>query len=423
MPFFSFIFGDVALIYVNPDPIQESLKIAVKFWALAGAAWVLSTTVPNLDFVAIYCWTMSGERQCLRYRKIYYKLLLKQEVYWYDTINPNELATRISTEITAIQGAIGEKIATLFTVIVMSTLGFFLAYFRNWRLSLVLSATLPLLMIAGFLVMKSMQKLGEKNTKTYSEAGASAEQAIGAIRTVKSLVGEDFEIERYTSRLQKTLTDSKKYTMFMAMSIGIMIMIFLSCYGLGFWYGKVIILEYKYTIADVISCFFCIIMGGASIGQMAPSLKNIGMGKAALAKMFQLIDRQPTLVEPTDGVKLDRIKNISFKAVEFAYPKNPEVQVLKQLDLEIPPNKTTAIVGESGSGKSTIVQLVQRFYDATTGEVLINGTNIKELDLEHYHKQIGYVSQEPVMFAMTIRENLLFAKDDATEDEMIQALK
>lgn len=292
----------------------------------------------------------------------------------------------------------------------MSIFGFFLAYFRNWRLSLVLSATLPLLMLAGFLVMKSMQKLGEKNTKTYSDAGASAEQAISAIRTVKSLVGEDYEINKYTNLLQKTLTDSRKYTFFMAISIGIMIMIFLGCYSLGFWYGKVIILDYGSTIADVISTFFCIIMGGASIGQIAPSLKNIALGKAALAKLFELVDREPTLKEPIDGIKVDRINSIKLQQIDFAYPKNPEVKVLDQLELDIPPNKTTAIVGESGSGKSTIVQLVQRFYDPISGEVLINGTNLKTLDIEAYRQQIGYVSQEPVMFSMSIRDNLMFAK-------------
>jgi ATP-binding cassette subfamily B (MDR/TAP) protein 1 len=129
---------------------------------------------------------------------MYYKLLLKQEVYWYDLNNPNELATRISTEITAIQGAIGDKIATIFTVTVMSTLGFFLAYYRSWRLSLVLSGTLPLLMLSGFCIMKAMQKFGEKNTTIYSKAGALAEQAITSVRTVKSLVGESFELKRYT---------------------------------------------------------------------------------------------------------------------------------------------------------------------------------------------------------------------------------
>ena len=111
-------------------------------------------------------------------------------------------------------------------------------------------------------------------------------------------MGEDYEINKYTNHLQKTLTDSRKYTFFMSVSIGIMIMVFLGCYGLGFWYGKIIILDYGNTVADVISTFFCIIMGGASIGQIAPSLKNIALGKAALAKMFELIDRVPTLVEP-----------------------------------------------------------------------------------------------------------------------------
>lgn len=168
----------------------------------------------------------------------------------------------------------------------MSTLGFFLAYFRNWRLSLVLSATLPLLMLAGFLVMKAMTKVGEKNTKTYSKAGAVAEQAISAIRTVKALVGEGYEVEKYVEELNKTKSDAWKYTTFVAASLGFMILVFLSCYGLGFWYGKIIIIDYGYNISDVISTFFCIIMGGGSIGQMAPAIKNIALGKAAIAKVF-----------------------------------------------------------------------------------------------------------------------------------------
>jgi len=202
-----------------------------------------------------------------------------------------------------------------------------------------------------------------------------------------------------------------------------MIAVFFSCYGLGFWYGKIIILNDGAKISDVVSTFFCVVMGGASIGQAAPILKNIALGRAALAKMFELIDRVPTLVEPVNGVKVERINSVSFRKVEFEYPKSPEVKVIRELDLEILPNKTTAIVGESGSGKSTIVQLVQRFYDPTAGEVLVNGTSLRELDAESYRKQIGYVSQEPVMFSMSIRENLLFAKEDATEEQMVQALK
>lgn len=180
----------------------------------------------------------------------------------------------------------------------MSTLGFFLAYFRNWRLSLVLSATLPLLMMAGFLVMKAMTKVGEKNTKTYSAAGAVAEQAFAAIRTVKALVGEGFEVDKYVKELDKTKKDAWKYTTFVAAALGFMILVFLSCYSLGFWYGKKVIIDHGYDISDIISTFFCIIMGGGSIGQLAPSIKNIALGKAAIAKIFELIEREPTLKEP-----------------------------------------------------------------------------------------------------------------------------
>jgi ATP-binding cassette subfamily B (MDR/TAP) protein 1 len=137
-----------------------------------------------------------------------------------------------------------------------------------------------------------------------------------------------------------------------------MITIFLGCYGLGFWYGKIIILDHGATIADVISTFFCIVLGGTSIGQATPALKNIAMGKAALAKLFQLVDREPTLKEATNGIVIDRINSISFKNIEFAYPKNSDVKVINQLNMILPINKTTAIVGESGSGKSTIVQLI-----------------------------------------------------------------
>ena len=164
-----------------------------------------------------------------------------------------------------------------------------------------------------------------------------------------------------------------------------------------------------------------------SLGQAAPNLRAIGEGIAAGTLIFSIIDRKPGIDYSKFDESID-IKNlegaITLESVKFAYPSRPDEPVLKQVSMQFAPGETTAIVGPTGSGKSTIIQLIERFYDPEFGTVTIDGHDLRKLDIKKLRKTlIGYVGQEPVLFNTSILENIRFGREDATEEEVTDALK
>lgn len=162
-----------------------------------------------------------------------------------------------------------------------------------------------------------------------------------------------------------------------------------------------------------------------SLGQTSPSLNAFAAGQAAAYKMFETIARKPKIdAYDTNGVVLEDIKgDIELKNVHFRYPARPDVQIFSGFSLYVPSGTTAALVGQSGSGKSTMVSLLERFYDPGAGEVLIDGVNLKNFQVRWIREQIGLVSQEPVLFATSIRENIAYGKEGATNEEVTTAIK
>lgn len=162
-----------------------------------------------------------------------------------------------------------------------------------------------------------------------------------------------------------------------------------------------------------------------SLGQAALDISAFVRAKAAAYPIFEMIERNTTSkANAKIGRKLFKLDgHIQFKNVSFSYPSRPDVTIFNKLSLDIPSGKIVALVGGSGSGKSTVISLIERFYEPLSGEILIDGVNIKELDLNWLRQQIGLVNQEPALFATSIRENILYGKDDATLDEITCAAK
>jgi len=161
------------------------------------------------------------------------------------------------------------------------------------------------------------------------------------------------------------------------------------------------------------------------LGQTSPCLDAFAAGQAAAYKMFETIKRKPKIdAYDTSGLVLKDIKgDIELKDVYFSYPARPDVQIFAGFSLFVPNGTTTALVGQSGSGKSTVISLLERFYDPDAGEVLIDGVNLKNLQLKWIREQIGLVSQEPILFTTSIRENIAYGKEGATDEEITTAIK
>ncbi|EGR27069.1 hypothetical protein IMG5_202500 [Ichthyophthirius multifiliis] len=429
MPLFSIIFGEMTDSFSPNSSPNQVVKSAgnqsLNFLYLAIGAFTLS-------FLIMSCWIISGERQSIQLRKEYFQAIMRQEVGWFDMNNPNQLATKIAQEITAVQGAIGEKIGTFIMTITMTLGGFVVGYSRGWLFSLVTTSALPVISFGAVCFAIVLQTSQKKIQQSYAIAGGLAEQSLNAIRTVKSLVGEEYELKNYSVGLIKAFKIACSYGILSGCGLGIMFCTMFLDYSLSFWYGSKLIGEQKfnetfsraYTQGDVFVVFFSIMIGGFSMGQAGPCLNNFSQGKQAAKQIFKVIDRKPLIVMPENPIKINSILgNIEFKDVEFNYPAKQDIKVLKKINLKIKANQKTALVGESGCGKSTIIQLIERFYDSDQGQIFIDGHEIRTLDYKWLRQNIGYVGQEPVLFATTIRENLKLGKSDATEQEMIEALK
>jgi ABC-type multidrug transport system fused ATPase/permease subunit len=204
-----------------------------------------------------------------------------------------------------------------------------------------------------------------------------------------------------------------------------------STYSLAFWYGSILIVQGKYNGGDVLNIFFAILIGASSIGNASPNFSSIGKARGAASNLFAVIDRIPPINSSSpDGKKLDKsaVKGrLEFKNIKFNYPARPDIQILKNFNLIIEPGETVALVGTSGSGKSTIIGLLERFYDPIEGQILLDGEDIKNINIKSLRSQIGLVGQEPVLFPTSIRQNIAWgANADIPEpslEEIIEVCK
>ncbi|CAI8595282.1 unnamed protein product [Vicia faba] len=206
--------------------------------------------------------------------------------------------------------------------------------------------------------------------------------------------------------------------------MGLLSLIVFSTYVLAMWYGSMLVLEKGYTGGTVTSVIIALMTGGMSLCQTSPCVDAFTAGQAAAYEMFETIKRKRKIdAYDTSGEILEDIKgDIKLKYVYFRYPVRPDVQIFVVFSLFVPSGTNTALVGQSGSGKSTVINLLEKFYDLDAGEVLIDGVNLKKLQLKWIRDYIWLVSQEPILFTTTIRENMEYGKEGATDEEITMAI-
>ncbi|KAJ7520420.1 hypothetical protein O6H91_19G005500 [Diphasiastrum complanatum] len=363
----------------------------------------------------------TGERQATRIRGMYLKAILRQDITFFDVeTNTGEVIGRMSGDTILIQAAIGEKVGSFLRLLTTFLGGFVIAFIKGWKLTLVMLSTMPLLIAAGGTMAFMISRMASKGQEAYAEAGTVVEQVVGGIRTVASFTGEKKAVDTYYNSLQKAYKAGVTQGLASGLGLGCALFIMFCSYALALWYGSKLIVDEGYTGGAVISVIFAVLMGGMSMGQASPSLSAFAAGQAAAYKMFEVIHRTPDIdVFDLKGTVLEDINgDIEFRHVDFTYPARPDVPVFRDFCLTIPGGITAALVGESGSGKSTVISLIERFYDPQAGEILIDGLDIKKMQLKWLRQQIGLVSQEPVLFGASIKENIAYGKDGATMEEI-----
>ncbi|XP_021367207.1 multidrug resistance protein 1-like isoform X1 [Mizuhopecten yessoensis] len=368
-------------------------------------------------------WAIAAERQSHRIRQAFFRNVIRQEIGWFDTHESGELNSRLSDDINKIHEGIGDKLGTFWQWFSGFLAGFVIGFYYGWKLTLVILAISPLLAATGFVMSKLVGTMSSLELKAYAKAGAVAEEVLGSIRTVVAFGGQRKEFIRYDKNLEHAKQIGIKKGVTSGLSMGAIWFIMMCSYALGFWYGAKLVREDGYSIGKVLIVFFSVLIGAFSLGNAAPHIQSLSVARGAAYIIFQLIEQKPDIdSQSKKGKKLDSIKgNVDFQGVRFTYPARKEVEVLKGVSLHVANGQTVALVGSSGCGKSTMVQLLQRFYDPREGQILIDGTDICEINVTSLRQHIGIVSQEPVLFATTIAENIRYGRENVTDDEITQA--
>ncbi|KAJ1687410.1 hypothetical protein LUZ63_018800 [Rhynchospora breviuscula] len=421
-PMMTFIFGQMVDAFggATSDNVLDRVNNSVlNFVYLAIGTGIAAA-------LQVACWTMTGERQATRIRAMYLKAVLRQDIAYFDKeMTTGKVVGRISADTVLIQDAIGEKVGKFMQLLATFIGGFVVAFVKGWLLSLVMLSAIPPVVIAGAAAASVISKVSSQGQTTYSEAGSVVEQTLGNIKTVASFNGENRAVSLYDKHIRKAAQATAKEGAVNGFGMGSVFFIFFCSYGLAIWYGGQLIIHKGYTGGTIINVLFAVMTGAMSLGNATPCVSAFAEGQAAAYRMFETIKRKPDIDAYNEsGVVLENMKgDVELKDVYFSYPARPEQLIFNGFSLKVNSGTTMAIVGESGSGKSTVISLVERFYDPQAGEVLIDGVNIKTLKLGWIRERIGLVSQEPLLFMTTIKENILYGKEGATLEEVRRAVE
>ncbi|KAE8846553.1 hypothetical protein CFE70_002941 [Pyrenophora teres f. teres 0-1] len=360
---------------------------------------------------------VSTERLARRVRDATLRAILRQNIGYFDEKAHDliRMASKLSSSATDLMGLSGIVIGSIVTFSSTIVLALGVGLGVAWKLSLFCLPLVPILAGLGWVRLKVIMVFDGKIRQAGEEAAAYAGEVVGAIRVVASAGLERYVLDRYSTILAAQAAQSLgpilRTSALYAASQGIN---FLAS-ALAFWYGSFLLAKGEYTLTQYYICLIALVWGAAVAGALFNFAPN--MSKAALAahELKRLFERTPEIDSWSQrGKRVSREDNeghIAFENVSMAYPSSPQTMVLRHINLEIPVGKFVAIVGGSGSGKSTVLALLERFYDPTYGRITLDGQDIRDLHLNSYRQMISLVSQEPAVFSGTIRENLMIGQD------------
>ena len=403
------VFSHIAYIFVqieNTGRSQPDSAYVVNHYTLYFVYIAIAAFVTH--YVSTAGFIYAGEKLTRRIKEHYMEAVLKQNMAIFDEQGAGDMITQLTSDMNLIQEGISQKVALTLKAFGVLASTFVLSFILNWKLTFILTWSIffaIMLLVGG---KKIAIRYSRQSLKAYSSGGAVAEEAFGSIKNTTALGMQRDIVERYSHYLNLARSSGFRLKSFMGCMTGFAIATGYINVALAFWQGSRFLVDGNTSFTDVVtitiatkSAAFAVLGVGAHIGAFTSAM-------ASAARIFSMIGRKSP-IDPTsdDGHTLDEVTGaIEFRNVKHIYPSRPKVVVAENLNITFPPGKTTAVVGASGSGKSTIIHLIERFYDPVNGAVLLDGQDIQSLNLRWLRRQIRLISQEPMLFDTTISQNI-----------------
>ncbi|MDN3673535.1 ABC transporter transmembrane domain-containing protein [Flavobacterium branchiarum] len=358
-------------------------------------------------------------------RSALYSNLVKLPMSFFSQKRVGELNSRISADITQIQDTLTSTIAEFLRQFILIIGGVILLATESLKLTLLMLSVVPLVAVAAVIFGRFIRKYSKKVQDQVAESQVIVEETMQGISIVKAFANEWYEIARYNGKIKEVVKLAIKGGKYRGYFASFIIFCLFGAIVAVVWYGVRLSIAGEMSVGQLISFVLYSTFVGASFGGIAELYAQIQKAIGATERVFELLDESPEKINSHQkSTPIEKIQgNVTFKNVQFSYPSRKEIMVLKDVNFTAKFGQKIAIVGPSGAGKSTISSLLLRFYDIDAGEIIVDGKNIYDYDLENLRGNMSIVPQDVILFGGTIRENIAYGKPDATEEEILLAAK
>uniref|UniRef100_A0A0A9VZD9 ABC-type xenobiotic transporter n=3 Tax=Lygus hesperus TaxID=30085 RepID=A0A0A9VZD9_LYGHE len=424
MPLFASLYADVFNTFTLHG---EKFHKEVQYWTTVYMVFAVVTGAGN--YVAAICACIITEKIIANIRLRAFTSIIKQTISWFDyeLHTPGRLITCLARDPPLVKAAAGYRASQVLIAATALVAALFIAFTTGWKLATILMFIVPIIAGAAYKQASLMIRHQKRDAKLMDNAGQVATEAVLNLKTVQALGKEKLFLERYKKYLQEPYKEARKQAYYYATVFAVTQSVLYIMYSVAFQFGAKLIERDEMTPTAVYRVFFALSFCTTALGQASTYFQEFSRAKISIAFVYRLmsLESQVDALCP-DGVRPKIDGKVTFRDVHFSYPTRPNVPILKGLNLTILPGQTVALVGGSGCGKSTLIGLLERFYLPTSGTVMIDDVDISQINVNWLRSHMGLVTQEPILFDSSIRENIAYGAPDpskVTDDDIIQAAK
>ena len=403
----------------NVQMLDQTLLI------LLGLLLVLGTST----YVRYYNITWVGQRVIADIRRAVYNHLLTLSPTFFESTRTGEVISRLTSDATSVESVVGSSLSLALRNIVLFVGGVTMLFITNVKLTLIVLTVIPLVMVPILVLGRRVRKLSRQITDHTAEASAYIDESLHEIRTVQAYAHEAVDAARFGERVEAVFRAGETKARITAALIAAVIVLAFGAIAVILWVGGRDVLTGKITAGELSQFVFYAILVANAIGAVSEVYGELMRASGASERLMELLATRSEIASPPHPVALPqaragaRLGRIGMEHIMFHYPSRPETAALRDFSLHIEPSEVVALVGPSGAGKTTVFQLLLRFYDPSAGTIKMDGIDIKTADSRAVRERIALVSQDAVIFAADVWDNVRYGRPNAGDAEVRAACK
>jgi ATP-binding cassette subfamily B protein len=384
---------------------------------------IMISVLAAATYARFYLVSWIGERVIADIRRTLFGHLLTLSPAFFETVRTGEVISRLTSDVVQLDTVIGTSVSMALRNLLLLIGGLIMLFITSLKLGMVILVMVPLVIMPIILLGRRVRRLSRASQDSIAEVGAYIDEALHEIRTVQAYGHEARDRDLFGQRVESAFATARQRIRHRASLVGIVIFLVFGAVGVMLWVGGHDVLAGRISAGDLSAFVFYAVVVAGSVAAISEVIGELQRGAGATERIMELLATEPTVKAPAQPVLLPEPARgeVRFEHVTFRYPSRPDTAALNDFSLAVHPGENLALVGPSGAGKTTAFQLLLRFYDPDSGSITLDGVDLTRADPAAVRQRIALVSQDPVIFAASVADNVRYARADASDAEVQRA--